>query len=375
VIEKQRNILDFTLSSLLRRKGKNAALLIVYTLVVSLLASVLFFTHALRKEAGLVLTDAPDMVVQKLLAGRYDLVPLTYADRIKAVRGVGTVRGRLWGYYFDAGIGANYTVMAPGDQPVAAGSISIGEGIARTRKASEGDVLPLRGQDGEVRLFQVAQVLSPQSSLVSSDLILMSERDFREFFSIPSTHATDLVLTIANPRERATIARKITQALPDTRPIIRDDIARTYDSVFSWRSGLLLVILASVVVSFLIFAWDRASGLSAEEKYEIGILKALGWETSDVLFMKFCEGLVISLTSFLAGVLLAYVHVFVASSSLFQPVLKGWSVLYPDFKLIPFIDAFQVATLFFFTVVPYSVAVVIPAWRAATVDPDAVMRA
>ena len=33
-IEKQRNILDFTLSSLWRRLGKNLALVVVYTLVV-----------------------------------------------------------------------------------------------------------------------------------------------------------------------------------------------------------------------------------------------------------------------------------------------------------------------------------------------------
>jgi ABC-type lipoprotein release transport system permease subunit len=375
MIEKLRNILDFTLSSLLRRKGKNSALVVVYTLVVALLASVMFFTHSLKKEAALVLTDAPDMAVQKLLAGRYDLVPLKYIEKIKTIRGVSSVRGRLWGYYFDAGIGANYTVMVPGDRPLAAGTIAIGEGIARTRKINEGDLLPLRGQDGGIRLFQVVRTLSPASSLASSDLLLVSEHDFRGLFGIPASHATDLVLSVGNPRELPTIARKITQALPDTRPVTKDEIARTYDSLFSWRSGMLVVILLIVVASFLIFAWDKASGLSAEEKNEIGVLKALGWETSDVLLMKFCEGLVISVSSFLTGIALAYIHVFFASSSLFQPVLKGWSVLYPDFRLVPFINASQVSALFFLTVVPYSVATVIPAWRAATIDPDAVMRA
>jgi ABC-type lipoprotein release transport system permease subunit len=111
-----------------------------------------------------------------------------------------------------------------------------------------------------------------------------------------------------------------------------------------------------------------------EEKKEIGILKAIGWETSDVIVMKFWEGMVISLSSFLTGILFAYVHVFFTSSILFEPALKGWAVLYPQFKLVPFIDASQVATLFFLTVVPYTVATIIPSWRAATVDPDAVMR-
>ncbi len=36
---------------------------------------------------------------------------------------------------------------------------------------------------------------------------------------------------------------------------------------------------------------------------------------------------------------------FLTSSVLFEPVLKGWAVLYPQFKLIPFIDASQMAIL------------------------------
>jgi ABC-type lipoprotein release transport system permease subunit len=70
----------------------------------------------------------------------------------------------------------------------------------------------------------------------------------------------------------------------------------------------------------------------------------------------------------------AYLHVFVGSAGLFAPVLKGWSTLSPDFRLTPSIGAMQVATLFFLTVVPYTVATVVPAWRAATADPDEVMR-
>lgn len=375
MIDKQRNIIDFTLAALFRRKGKNAALLISYTLIVSLLASVMFLTHALRREAGLVLQDSPEMVVQKLVAGRYDLIPLEYGDKIAAIRGVGSVTGRLWGYYYDSGVGANYTVMVPTDNTVAPGTVIIGEGVARTRKIALNDLFPLRGANGDTKLYQVASQLSPESSMVSADLLLMTEADFRDLFNIPSHLVTDLVLTAGNPSERATIVRKITETLPDTRPVIKDDILRTYDAMFSWRSGILIVILLSVVLSFLLFAWDKASGLSAEEKSEVGILKALGWDTSDVLLMKFWEGMAISLTSFMSGVLLAYIHVFFTSSVLFQPVLKGWSVLYPDFRLIPFISPYQIVTLFFLTVVPYTVATIIPAWRAATVDPDAVMRA
>lgn len=374
-ISKQANILEFTLSSLLRRKGKNASLLLVYTAVVAVLASVMFFTTSIKEEAAALLDGAPDVVVQRMSAGRHDLIPLGYLDAVRGIRGVRSARGRLWGYYYDPSLGANYTVMAGEGRPHGPGSVIIGEGISRSRQAFEGDLIPMRTFDGGSLALRVGEVLSPASVLVSADLMIVSSEDFRALFGTPEGMATDLALEVANPRETVTVAEKIARALPDTRPIVRDEILRTYDAIFNWRGGIMVAVLSASVLAFIIFAWDRASGLSAEEKREIGILKAVGWETSDVLRMKFWEGAVVSLSSFLMGVILAYVHVYLASSVLFGPVLMGWSTLYPRFSLVPSVDFYQLATLFFLTVVPYTAATIVPSWRAATMEPDTVMRA
>lgn len=373
-VERQRHIIEFTLSSLLRRKGKNLALLLIYTVVVFLLASVMFFTNALKREAKLILKDTPEIIVQKTMTGRYTPIPVTYAEKIRNIRGVIAVRERLWGYYYDPEVKANYTFVVPEAFSQEKGSIIIGSGISKTRHAYQGDTLSFTGHDGAARNYTITDVLSADSQLVSADLIQISAEDYRDLSGIPSDQATDLLLTVRNKREIPTVAEKIRKLLPDSRPIIRDEIMRTYDAVFNWRSGIMLVILCITILSFIIFAWDRAAGLSADEKKEIGILKAVGWETSDVLIMKFWEGTVVSLTAFLAGVILAYAHVFFTSSALFLPVLKGWSILYPDFKLVPYINVNHLITLFFLSVVPYTVTTIIPAWRAATIDPDSVMR-
>jgi ABC-type lipoprotein release transport system permease subunit len=217
-------------------------------------------------------------------------------------------------------------------------------------------------------------VLPQASELVSADLVLMSEQNFRAFFDYPAGHYTDIALSVANPQEVRNVAIKLAAALPDARPILKDEVLRTYASIFDWREGIVLALLSAAILAFGILAWEKASGLSAEEKREIGILKAIGWETGDVIKMKFWEGLLISLTAFLVGFIAAYVHVFHFAASLFEPVLKGWAVLYPRFQLTPHIDGLQVATLFFFTVVPYAAAVLVPIWKAAITDPDSVMR-
>lgn len=373
-MERQRYLIDFTLASLLRRKGKNGALLLVYTLVVFLIASVLFFSHALKREAALVLKDAPEIIVQRSLAGRYHPVPLSWIKEIAAIRGVIDVKPRLWGYKYDSVFLANYTLSVPAEGAPEEGTVDIGSGIAKTRDAHADDIIAFSAHDGQPRSFAIGSVLDEESQLLTSDLILMSEADYRDFSGLPADQATDLALKVANQNEYATIAEKITQLHPDSRPILRTEILRTYDAVFGWRSGLMIVIFSGAALAFVIFAWDKATGLSADERREIGILKAVGWETSDILMLKFWEGCIVSLTAFLAGVLLAYGHVFLGHSSLFTPVLMGWSTLYPDFRLTPYLDFGQLSTLFFLTVVPYTVSTIVPSWRAAIIDPDAVMR-
>lgn len=373
-IRKQRYLIDFTLSSLLRRKTKNLGLLLVYTLIVFILASVMLFTHALRSEAGIILQQSPEIILQRMVAGRHALMPASYLEKIGRVRGVVRKEGRLWGYFYDHATKSNYTMMAPGDKGLANTEVIIGAGIARVRWLGIGDFISFTSFDSKTYTFQVKEILDSESELVSSDLVLMSEAAWRTILGVPEGFFTDIVLSVRNPREVNKIAGKLALKLPDTRPILREEILRTYDSIFAWRQGITFVLLAGAVLAFVIFAWDKASGLSAEEKREIGILKAVGWETGDVLRMKFWEGGIISLSAFTLGYLAAYMHVFYGSAVLFEPVLKGWAVLYPEFHPVPFIDGMQVATLFFFTVFPYTIATIIPIWRAAITDPDMVMR-
>lgn len=373
-IEKQKYLIDFTLSSLARRKAKNLGLLLVYTLIVFLLASVMLFTHALRQAAAEVLVGAPEVVLQRMVAGRHDLIPPGYLERIGRIRGVQHKEGRLWGYYYDPVVKANYTFMVPGNQDIAAGTLLVGAGMARARGLAVGNLISFRSYSGKLFSFTIARILPSDSELVSADLVLISEADFRAFFAIAPGYFTDIALSVANPLEVRNVAAKLSQQFPDSRPILREEILRTYESIFNWREGIVLALASLAIVAFAIFAWEKASGLSADEKREIGILKAIGWETGDVLKMKFWEGALVSLAAFLIGYLAAYLHVFRFSSSLFAPVLKGWAVLYPRFELSPVIDGFQVATLFFFTVFPYAAATLVPIWRAAIADPDAVMR-
>ena len=378
-LARQRYLMDYTLAAMWRRKGRNLILLFVFTLVVFMLASVSFFASAVRHKARLALEFAPEVMVQNLVMGRHALAPPEWVEKLKDIRGTRHVRGRLWGYFYDAANGANYTIMVPdGTDPsltVAPGEVIVGAGVARVRDVKKLRHLLLLRPDGRLFKLRAKRILSHQSALLTHDLVLLSEADFRRFFNLPPQAGfTDIALQVRNPREVATVVNKISRRLPDARVITRADILRTYENVFSWREGVLQALLAAAMAAFAIFAFDKASGLSAEERREIGILKALGWDTSDILAMKLWEGALLALFAFLAGAMAAYAHVFFFQAGVLAPVLKGWAVLYPQAPLTPQVDRLQLVTLAFLTIVPYVAATLVPVWKAAITDPEVVMR-
>ena len=189
----------------------------------------------------------------------------------------------------------------------------------------------------------------------------------------PPDQVTDLCVSVANADEVATIARKIAATLPDTRVLTRSQISKTYRVVFGWRSGFASVCLLTALTAFVIFAWDKASGLSPEERREIGILKILGWETADILAIRFWEGLLVAGLAFVLGCTAAYIHVAFYDASLFRPVLVGWSVIRPSLRLAPSPELANFLLIFCSSVLPYLAATVIPAWRSASVPADSAL--
>jgi hypothetical protein len=387
-VNKHLNILDYTLQSLLRRKFKNIGIILVFTFVIFITGSVLFLSYSFKREATLLLKNSPELIIQRTMAGRHELIPVRISSEIMKIPGVSMVEPRYWGYYYDSLVKANYTILAAGESLSVNNRLlkgrlpgleennkaAVGRGVSETRFIGTDSSISLQTAGGIHMDFRITGIFEADSELLTSDLIVINQPDFIKLFGTPEGMATDLAVKVGNETEAPVIAKKILLQFPETRPILRSEIIRTYDAVFGWRSGLILTLFSGALIAFIILAWDKATGLSAEEKQEIGILKAIGWETSDVLEMKFWEGLVISLTSFLTGIIFAYIHIFFFSASIFAPALKGWSVIYPDFKLAPYMDFYQIAILMSLTIIPYIASTITPSWKASITEPDIVMR-
>jgi ABC-type lipoprotein release transport system permease subunit len=390
-LEKHLNLLDYALASLWRRKLKNLGLITVFAGVIFLVASFQILTSSLTRTAETMLAETPEIVVQKMSAGRQESIPLAYLDRLDGIFGIRAAVPRIWGYYFDETSGANYTVLAvdqkamPEGKRLATaidgrfpeegrGEAVLGREVAANLRLAGRRGFSLFRPDLSLKTLQVTGVFAESTDLLTADLLVTGLADARDLFAIRDSLATDLLVYVTNLNEITTIAKKIAARLPDTRVLTRPQMQKTYKVVFSWRSGFASICLLTALAAFAILAWDKASGLSAEEKREIGILKVLGWQTADILVLRFWESMAVAGLAFLLGATAAYLHVLFLEGSLFRPVLLGWSVIHPSLKILPFIAAGDLLLIFTLSVLPYLAATVIPAWRCSTVAPDAAIR-
>ncbi len=373
-LHRHARIARYMLGSLRRRWRKNLAVVGMYGLVIFLLASVVFVTQSLTHDSAATLSSSPEILVQRLSAGRHGLTPMAEAPALAAITGVQAARARLWAYHIDAATGETLLLQVPDGERLRPGEVLAGEALLRRRGLPIGGGLRLQSHAGPPFVLRVAGIAETATPLESAALLQLAEPAFRALTGMPAGYAMDLVLRVRNRRELETIANKIGEAHPDTRPIVRDELVRTYASVFQWRSGVIIAVLLVPVLAFILFAWEKAAGLSPDERRELGILKAIGWETADVILLKGYEAMAVSLAAFALGAGLAVVTLALPHPLAVLPALLGWSTRYPPFRPAAAVGAYQVATLFFLAVFPYLAATVIPAWRAATTDPDAVMR-
>ena len=386
------NILDYALYSLKRKFLKNASVFVIFTLVIFLFGSFQLVSKALTEAAGKILATAPDITVQQMSAGRQVSIAASAKIELASIFGIKKTDERIWGYYFDEDNGANYTVIgvqslfeeSPATQLFGlsegrlpglgeGGKVVISENVRNHLQLGNRKHFSLFRPDLSQASFETVGLFDRKGDILTADLILMSLPDARDLFAIPEGLVTDLLVYVANPNEIDTIAVKISEKLPGSRVLTRNQILKTYKVVFNWRSGLGTICLLTALAAFVILAWDKASGLSQEEMKEVGILKILGWQTSDIIFLRFCESLSVSFLAFLTGYLLAWMHVVFFDGTLFRPVFLGWSVVRPVFSLVPPFAVEDLLLVFSISVIPYLCATAVPAWRAATVRADSVI--
>ena len=387
-------LIEYAINSLLRQKLKNIFILSVFTFLTTLLCSIFFISNSIKYELNTTLKSLPQITVQKLKAGRHYDIDADGVDEILNIAGVEDAIARVWGYYYFENAGVNFSVIGIDefenqyknslDQIVKDfdftkmqenSSMIIGKGVEKVLKENYyTEYFNFIKPDGKFKKVNIAGVFQDNLELESNDTIVLPKELALEIFGMDENKATDIVVKVANPEEIFTVASKIKLLYPDTRVITNKELEISYQNIFDYKGGLFLALFIVSIFTFFIIIYDKASGLTSEEKKEIGVLKAIGWRVEDVLKEKFYESFIISFIAYILGIAIAFGFVYILNAPLLREIFTGYSQLKTSFSL-PFVLDFNTLFLVFFLSVPiYIAATIVPSWRSATIETDKVIR-
>ena len=415
-MKKFRNLLNYALNCILRYKLRTIVILIALGVAAAAFSSVAFMSDGLAKEGALSLKFAPDLTVQGISAGRQTLIPVRYVSNILgATSGISGVSERVWGYGnvgntlivivgIDLGnsvamnqtntlVGGNefkqtWASTLQSSYPLEAGhfldaqsndSVVIGKGVADLLGANVGTVLSILTESNQINQYNVVGVFDSQSGIYSADMILMNLESAREFFNVPDDKATDLLVYVS-PVDAATktslvnvVARTVSE-MPNCRVLTKDVLLKAQEKTYGDRSGFFSIVWYVILISVAIVAFNQTVVVGHESKFEIGLLKSLGFSTSDIIQVRLIESLVLGILAGAIGLTIGIVFDSILGAPVLRDFMLGWANLYPSFPVPIFISLETVLFTFAVTIVPLLFATVIPSWLNATVDPDIAMR-
>ena len=375
--------------------------MLALTFSTALLCSVEFIREGVVIDVEASLGEGPDLIVQKLVGGRQALVPLEWIDDVSETTGVRLVTPRVWGYS-DAGDGRLLTVMgvnateyatvfgAVGTDILAGGRfivgndtrrMVVGQGIVDMMAASGaavtisvGSVLSLITYNGSLIEFVVVGIFSADSKIQSYDLILTDIGSARLVLGVDNSSCTDAAVWISYGSDLNSVAFQLDTSLSQARVLTRDAMKNNMLRTYGGRAGVAALLWACVLLTVVLLVFTASSAGSEEARREVGLLKALGFDTVDILEIRMVESVTLGALGANFGISLAIVFDFILGAPLLAGYLLGWNLVLLNGGIPLAVSSATIFMVFTAAIVPIMVATVVPSWRNAITEPDTVLR-
>ncbi len=382
-------LFTFALGTLKRYLLKNVLIVLVYTLLVMLLATLFFIQAGMKAEVQKSLYELPDIVIQNQKALRYTTIDDKNLEKILDIYGVSDVSVRVYGEYklknsqnIISIIGIDpyenqkesYLIELLYNNELQQGEMFLSQPLKKLFATSYyEDYFNFINPSLEIKKVAFKTTFQPQT--MKQDLLcVMLKEDAKEVLGYSVSEFTDIAITLSNSNELVNIVAKLQQIYPNAKIITKEDEESKVQILFDYNSGIFISLFIIALFTFFMIVLEKTSGISSAEKKEIGILKALGWRIEDVLKVKLYEGAMISFISYSIGVLLAIFYILIFEGYYIKDIFSNLLAL-GSISNFPLVIDFQGLVLLFLLSVPvYIAATIIPSWKIATQDADEVMR-
>jgi len=385
--------LHFLTLLLFKQKSKHLGAILISMIIIFLLSSVLFISSSLQQSLLGTLDEQPDFTVSRVEAGRAVNTPVEWIDRITEINGVSKVTGRIYGRYYFAPREKSFLIVGIDffDEQnsrtlkelvdgidlkvfLSTPNMLVGEGVRKYLNAHYyKESFSFKTPQGRFKKVNIYKTLPEQTKLIANDMILMPIDLAREIFGISEDEVTDITFNVPNDAEWDNIVAKLHLLFYDVRVVEKREVRKAYENLYNYKGGLFLILYLITIVTFMLILYQRYSMVYSSERKEIGILRAVGWSIKDVLKLKFYETVVVVLVSFVLGVVLAYLYVFIWNAPLLSQIFLGGANLPNKVQFVPVIHFGILGSIFLFYAVPFLAAVLIPAWKIAVTPPKEAM--
>ncbi len=385
--------MHFLVLQLFKHRSRHLATVFIAMLLLALLGSVLFISRSISHDMMTILQQQSDFVLQRLHAGQRTDMPQSWQYDVEEIAGVSEVTPRVYGTYYVAPQQKHFLIIGVDffdNQSSAAlkelmetldlktflsrDSMYISEGIRDYFKAHYyEEYYEFRLSNGHMKKVFIADTFTPQSNIVSNDMIIMPIDLAREILNMDASSLSDLSFNVPNVAEWDTVKTKLYLMHYDIRVITKDEIYSAYVHLFNYKGGFFLVLFLITLITFMLILYQRYAMIYSSEKKEIGIMRAVGWSIHDILTLKFLETLLLIVFSYIAGICFAYIYVYILDAPLLQQIFLGNGNLTNALTFAPNIDTGVLSALFLCFSVPFMAAVLIPVWRIAITEPKEAM--
>jgi hypothetical protein len=366
-------LLAWAIRDLVRRPLESGLLVTALLLTVSVTAAPLLFTQALSTTADLMLKDAPSLVVRKINALGWTPIPSDRsAELAKGIPGVIAARPRVWGRV--AGPEGLLTVIGVDryGPPLPPSTALPGRGEAVTGRDVKRDraspFLTLTGQ--ATATLRVVGSSDAKTDIAEPNIVLLHIDDARNLLGIPDGYASDLAIEVFNPAEESAILPDLNAAFPWTvRITTRTESAGIYDAGLARISGMAVVFLVPALLALCLLV-----AVTVRDRFghrsEIGLLKALGWTTGDIVRLQVSRASLIVIPGATGGMMLAFLLVFWSNANWPGRLCPEWQALASRLSFRPGDAGLILLEVTGLVVLPFLAASIGTVLRCAVADPQ-----
>lgn len=389
-----KNFINFILLLIYQHKSKHIAIFIISSFISFLLISTIFISSSIKHQL-LSFSDAQsDFVLWQIKSGKKELIPHSWIDDYRDIKGVSLIQGRVYGKYYH--LASDYSFIIIGidifddfatkqientfknidiSEFISKDYMLIGSGVNDFFQTNHyKQYYNFLTPELDIKRVDIFDVLPQNSGIISNDVVIMDINLARQILGIPNDMYTDLTLNVPNDTSWQNIKVDLIDKHHNIKIVTKDDLQKEYLNLYNYKSGFFLMLFIILLLTFCLILYQRYSMINSSDKIEIAILRSTGWSIKDVVLLKVSESGIIGLFSFLVALILAYVFVFFIQAPFLKEFFLGSHNITHSVEFVPFIEVSSVISIFLFFISFFIASVLVPSWKIAASDIDKALR-